>query len=61
MISSDPSKKLMGKPVTVKQSGKKGTVRGYAPASDKWWVIMAPVDLLDKGYYSEDELIIGEE
>lgn len=61
MISSDPSTKLIGKEVTIKRTGKKGTVRGYGPATDKWWVILAPVDLLDKGWYSENELTVESE
>ena len=51
MNSSDPSKKLMGKDVTVKMSNKSGTVRGYDPASGKWWVVVS-----EAAWYTEEEL-----
>jgi len=55
---SDPSKKLMGKQVSI--NDETGMVRGYDPASKKWWVITPPKPSgqLTTGWYAEDELIV---
>jgi len=65
MISSDPSKKLMGKPVTIKmyigdERNERGVIRGYDPASKKWWVtnLNMPYQGTVSSWFAEDELIV---
>ena len=62
---SDPSKKLMGKRVTIKmyigdQFNEEGYVRGYDPASKKWWVanLNMPFQGTVSDWFHEDELIV---
>ena len=61
---SDPSKKLMGKKVTlISPFGLliiHGVVRGYDPATKKWWVINLnmPVNSSTTGWFTEEELIV---
>jgi len=65
MISSDPSKKLMGKTVIMKMyegdpRNEEGRVRGYDPASKKWWVtnLNMPYQGTVSAWFAEDELIV---
>jgi len=55
---SDPSKKLMGKPVTIKPYNVAGNVRGYDPANKKWWVVICipPATVPVSKWYSENQL-----
>jgi len=54
--AADAEKKLMGKQVTINRYGLPGVVRGYAPASAKWWVVTS--DLLTTKWYTENELTV---
>jgi len=63
--SSDPSKKLMGKHVTIKmyigdKRNERGVIRGYDPASKKWWVtnLNMPYQGTVSDWFREDELIV---
>ena len=65
MISSDPSKKLMGKRVTIKmyigdKRNEEGYVRGYDPKSKKWWVtnLNMPFQGTVSDWFHEEELIV---
>ncbi len=62
----DPSKKLMGKTVTIKQYigdqyNERGVVRGYDPANKKWWVTNLNMPFMGtvSAWFSEDELVIS--
>ena len=62
---SDPSKKLMGKRVTIKQYigdqyNEEGYVRGYDPKNGKWWVTNwnMPFQGTVSDWFSEEELIV---
>ena len=62
---SDPSKKLMGKRVTIKEYighevNEEGMIRAYDPASKNWWVtnLSMPFNGTVTGWFSEEELIV---
>ena len=56
---NDPSESLMGERVIIKLHNRKGMVRGYDPASKKWWVITPPMPAgRTTGWFSEEELIV---
>lgn len=57
--------KLMGKHVTIKQYigdkyNERGVVRGYDPASKKWWVTNMNMPYMGtiSTWFSEEELIV---
>jgi hypothetical protein len=61
----DPSKKLMGKRVTIKkyigdEYNEEGVVRGYDPKSKKWRVtnMNMPFQGTVSAWFSEEELIV---
>ena len=69
--SSDPSKRLMSKNVLIKDLQCEGVIRGYEPATGKWWVVTEKVDdffsyvgkaiaksTVENSWYAEDELQI---
>ncbi len=56
MISSSPDQRLMHKTVTLKRNNAQGVIRGYHPASKKWWVA---IDLTGN-WYAEDEFEVTE-